>query len=160
MSTWIVDKTNILDILLKGSGELQSVQLMRWEKEKEDIDEKIRKFENELQDTLGEEEAKSILDEGKRLSEDEFRNQMKSKNEKVKRYIKEGNELSDKMGKKKRNRRFRRRKTIEVPENNVEVTEVIENEKTIIISFCLNLFLLSLSVLVRALKMVCNVMKR
>ena len=65
-----------MDILLKGSGDLQELQLSRWEKEKDDIEEKIRKFQKDLCDYLGEEEGNRLLVEGKRLSEEEFDTQM------------------------------------------------------------------------------------
>ena len=51
---WKGNKARTLEILLQGSGDLQEVQLSRWEKEKDDIEEIIRKFQKELCDYLGE----------------------------------------------------------------------------------------------------------
>ena len=82
--------------------DLQEVHLSRWEKEKDYIGEKIRKFQKDLCDHLGEEEGNKVLDEGKILSEEESETQRTNKNKKVERDIQEGKELLERLGKKKK----------------------------------------------------------
>ena len=45
---WKGDKRRTLEILLKSSGDLQKVQLSRWEKEKDAIEEKLTKFQKDV----------------------------------------------------------------------------------------------------------------
>jgi hypothetical protein len=71
-------------------------------------------------DFIGEDEGNKIFNEGKRLSEEEFQNQMTNKNKKVERDTKEGRELVEKIGKKKKTRRFRNRKRAAAPDNTIE----------------------------------------
>ena len=121
---WKGDKTQTLEILLKSSGDLQKVQLSRWEKEKDAIEEKLTKFQKDVCDFIGEDEGNKIFNEGKRLSEEEFKNQMANKNRKLERDTKEGRELVNRIGKKKKTRRFRNRKRAAAPDNIVEGDDI------------------------------------
>ena len=58
---WKGNKARTLEVLLKGSVDLQEVQLSRWEKEKDDIEEKIRKFQKDFCDYFEEEEGNRLL---------------------------------------------------------------------------------------------------